>query len=243
MDVRRLGRAFRAVRIRLHLRQRDLAEQCGVSQSVISRVERGIAEVMSLADLRRIADSLNIRLSIDAWWRGGDLNRLLDADHATIVDYIVGRLRSARWEVLVEYGFNHYGERGSVDIVAWHPRLRALLLVEVKSRFFDLQEMLATFARKLRIVPPLLAEARGWRPEFVGTLIVAPGTTANRRVVADHPNIFEASYPSRSRDAQHWVREPSGPFAGLWFVSPNVLTARGSGGPRRVRHPAPRPAS
>ena len=216
------------------LRQGDLSALSRVSQSGISRVERGIAETMSLADLDRIARALNIRLSVDAWWRGGELARLMDAGHAAIVEYIVGLLRAAGWQVLVEYTFNVFGERGSVDIVAWHAERRALLLVEVKTRIADLQEMLSTFARKLRLVPPLLAESEGWRPAVVGRLIVASGTTANRRVIAAHPSTFETTFPLHAHDARRWLRDPTGDLAAVWLVTPGVVGTRSSGA-HRVR--------
>jgi transcriptional regulator with XRE-family HTH domain len=234
VDLRRLGRIFRAVREHMGLRQGDLSALSRVSQSGISRVERGIAETMSLADLDRIARALNIRLSVDAWWRGGELARLMDAGHAAIVEYIVGLLRAAGWQVLVEYTFNVFGERGSVDIVAWHAERRALLLVEVKTRIADLQEMLSTFARKLRLVPPLLAESEGWRPAVVGRLIVASGTTANRRVIAAHPSTFEATFPLHAHDARRWLRDPTGDLAAVWLVTPGVVGTRSSGA-HRVR--------
>jgi transcriptional regulator with XRE-family HTH domain len=223
VDLRRLGRIVRTVRLHLRLTQLALSARCGVSQPRISRMERGLADTMPLADLERIARALDIRLSIDAWWRGGNLPRLLDSVHARLAEYVVGQLRAVGWEVIVEYTFNRFGERGSVDIVAWHQGRRALLLIEVKSRFTDLQEMLATFARKLRIVPSMLAEQNGWRPTAIGRLIVAPGTTANRSVVAAHANTFEVSYPGRAREAHAWVRDPAGPLAAIWFVAASTL--------------------
>lgn len=240
VDLRRIGRILRTVRTHLRLTQHELSARCGVSQPRISRAERGLADTMPVADLERIARALDIRLTIDAWWLGGNLHRLLDTAHARIVEYVVGRLRELGWEILVEYTFNHFGERGSVDIVAWHPGRRALLLIEVKSRLLDLQEMLATFARKLRIVPPVLAEQNGWRPTTIGRLIVAPGSTANRSVVAAHAHTFEVSYPGRAREAQAWLRDPSGSLAAIWFVAPSTLADAGSGAVRRGSTPVRR---
>ena len=42
-----------------------------------------------------------------------------------IVEHVVAATRASGWEVLVEYGFNHYGDRGSVDVLAWHAGSRA----------------------------------------------------------------------------------------------------------------------
>ena len=231
MDLGPVGRAFKAVRVHLGWTQRDVSARSAVSQGQVSRIERGIAEAVSVRDLGRIAKALNVRLSLNPWWRDGDLAQLLDAGHAAIVEYVVGWLLRRGWEVLVEYSFNHFGERGSVDIVAWHPRFRALLLVEVKSRFVDVQEMLATFARKVRIVPDLVAASHGWQPLAVGRLVVAAGSGTNRRVVDAHPAIFAATYPGRTRDAQAWIARPEGSFGGVWFVSADVLR----GNPRTTK--------
>lgn len=235
MDLRRVGRVIRAVRLHIGLRQVDLAAGSGVSQSAVSRLELGRGEAMSIGDIARVAEALDIRLALDAWWRAGDVSRLLDADHATIVELVVGSLRRLGWQVRLEYGFNHFGERGSVDVVAWHAATRTLLLIEVKSRLADLQELLATFARKLRIVPRLLAESEGWRALHVGSLIVLPGSRANRAVVVRHGNIFEAAFPARASAVRTWLRRPSGPISGIWFVSPAVLRDNGSRVRRRPR--------
>jgi transcriptional regulator with XRE-family HTH domain len=220
------------------VRQVDLAGRARVSQSAISRLELGRGASMSVADIARVADALDIRLTLDAWWRGGDVSRLLDAHHASIVDYVVGRLRGLGWHVRLEYGFNHFGERGSVDIVAWHAMTRTLLLIEVKSRLADLQELLATFARKLRIVPRLVADSERWAPLHVGRLIVLPGTHANRAAVERHANIFEATYPARAAEVHRWLRRPVGAIAGIWFVSPGALP-RTRTRDHRPRRPAP----
>ena len=56
-DQRRLGEAIMLRRRRLGLRQQDLSERTGISQSYISGVERGLRP-MNLDTLRRIAAAL-----------------------------------------------------------------------------------------------------------------------------------------------------------------------------------------
>jgi len=56
-DQRRLGEAIMLRRRRLGLRQQDLSERTGISQSYISGVERGLRP-MNLETLRRIAAAL-----------------------------------------------------------------------------------------------------------------------------------------------------------------------------------------
>ena len=122
----------------------------------------------------------------------------------------------------MEYTFNHFGERGSVNIVAWHPSRRALLIVEVKTRLLDVQELLATFDRKCRIVPSLLRRQRAWNPVIIGRLLVVADGTSQRRVVRAHAHTFEATLPDSARRVRSWLRDPVHPLAAIWFVPPTT---------------------
>ncbi len=84
VDDLRLGLAFRAARIRRRLRQQDLAQIAGVSDSLVSRLEHGELARLSVGALRAIAAKLGIRLTLDARWQGGDLDRLVSARHAAL---------------------------------------------------------------------------------------------------------------------------------------------------------------
>ena len=164
MNGRRVGRILRAVRLHKRLRQRDVAEAAGVSQSVVSRAEHGRLDELSFGAVDAVASILDVTVYIDARWDDGDADRLIDRTHARIVELVVSTLAATGWETVVEYGFNHYGDRGSVDVLAWHAESRTLLIVEVKSRLTDLQATFTSFARKLRIVPGLVLRDRGWDP-------------------------------------------------------------------------------
>ena len=221
-----VGLAIRAVRQRRGLRQVDVAATAGVAQSVVSAIERGRLESSSLAVLRRVAGASGVGLQLAPRWSGGDLGRLLDAAHAALVEHVVAILRASGWEVVVEYSFNHFGERGSVDVVAWHRMARALLIVEVKSRLIDVQDLLATLGRKVRIVPALLARERGWRPDMVGHVVAVPSSHGARSVLARHSSTFGAALPARTRAVRAWLAEPSGPLAGIWLLPDIAGTAR-----------------
>jgi hypothetical protein len=160
---------------------------------------------------------------LDAWWRGGDADRLLDAAHAAIVNNVVSILRAAGWKIIVEYTFSEGRDRGSVDILAWHAATRSLLLIEVKSRLMDLQELFATFARKRRVVPRLVAAELGWVPTAIGSIIVVPGSRQSRSIVRAHAAMFDVNYPARTADVTRWIRRPQNHLAGVWFVPPDVV--------------------
>lgn len=219
MDDIRVGALARAVRHRLGWTQRQLGRRIGLSQQLVSLFERGHLDELTVRTVRRIGAALEISLAFEPRWRGGEGARLLDADHAALVNAIVTLLRAAGWEVAVEYTFNHFGERGSIDIVAWHAASRCLLIVEVKSRLLDTQETLATLDRKVRVVPMLLAREHGWTATSVGVVLAMPGLTANRSAVARHSASFAAAFPDRAPAVRRWLRRPQGRLAAVWFVS------------------------
>jgi transcriptional regulator with XRE-family HTH domain len=227
MNTDRVGRVLRAIRLDLGLTQQAVATRAGLSQSVYSRAEQGELAGMTLSSLDRLVEALGAGLSIDIRYRGGLGDQLADAAHAALVDYVVGVLRDRGWKIVLEFGFNVFGERGSVDILGWHASKRTLLIIEVKSRFTDLQAMLLSLARKVRLVPALARDQLGWDPDHVARVVVVTGTTANRSIVHRHAAIFESALPARSVAIGSWLRAPKGPIVGVWLVSPEVLRARG----------------
>ena len=218
-----LGRVLRGIRLHQHLSQQSVAERARVSQSTYSRAERDDIEGMTLGSLERVVEALGARLRVDIRYRGGLGDRLADASHAALVDLVVGVLRSAGWLIELEFGFNVYGERGSVDILAWHAATRTLLIVEVKSRFTDLQAMLLSLARKLRLIPEVARTDLGWNALSVGRIVVAYGSTENRSIVAAHPATFDAAFPARAKAIRRWLRAPKGPISGVWFLSNDAV--------------------
>lgn len=237
MDDRRVGVVFRALRRRHALRQRDVAANAGVSQQFVADLESGLIEHMDLARSRRVAAALGATLEITLRWRGPELDRLLDAHHAGLVDVVASEMRSGGWDVLAEWTFSHFGERGSIDLVGWHDPTSAMVVVEVKSRVVDVQALLSSVDRKARLAPRLLALERGWRPESVGRLLVLPGGSTSRDALARHPASLGAAFPDRNVAVRRWLRSPSGPMAGVLFIRD---TARGGAPARRSAHQATR---
>ena len=158
--------------------------------------------------------ALDVTVYLDARWDDGNVDRLIDRAHASIVEHVVGTLRRAGWEVLVEYGFNHYGDRGSVDVLAWYEESRTLLIVEVKSILTDLQATFTSFARKLRIVPDSFAV--NWLGRTVlGRLWSCPAQRPIARIVANHAATFATLFPERMPAIGRGCGGPIGPWRRL----------------------------
>jgi transcriptional regulator with XRE-family HTH domain len=238
----RLARSIRALRRRRGWRQADLARAAGVSQSAVSRAELGSAGGLSLRSLERLVVALGASLFVEIHWHGERLDRLLDQDHAGLVEDVLRRLRRAGWIAAPEVSFSIYGERGSIDILALHPTSRACLVVEVKSVVPDVQAMLAALDRKRRLARRIAGE-RDWEVATVSRLlVVADGRTARRRVEA-HEETFAVAFPVRGADLRRWLRDPqASSVSGLWFLPPThgASGRQGREGRRRVRAAIPR---
>jgi transcriptional regulator with XRE-family HTH domain len=227
MDGSRVGRVLRAVRRHLELTQDAVAARAGMSQSVYSRAENGELSGMTIGSLDRIAAALGATLFIDVRYQGGLGDRLVDAAHAALVEFVVDRLRGLGWRVELEFTFNVFGDRGSVDVLAWHPSTHSLLIIEVKSRFTDLQAMLVSLARKLRVVPGVARSVLEWDAVAVSRIVVVSGTAENRAIVRRHQATFDATLPARAVEIRRWLRAPRGPIAGIWLVSNDALASPG----------------
>jgi len=244
MDRVRFGTTFRAIRLELRLRQSDVAARAGVCQQTVSRVESGRFGSVAVDSVRAAAEAIEADLTMGLRWRGPSLPRLLDRRHARLQDRVVQLLSAARWEVHVEESFNHFGERGSVDVLAWRADRRALLLVEIKTELVDLQDTIRTIDMKARVVPIVACATRDWRPAAVTSVLVLPDANVHRSAVARHRALLGVALPARTREIRTWLDDPSGPLRGIWFL-PNILgedTKRSAGTTRRVRRKnRPRP--
>jgi Holliday junction resolvase-like predicted endonuclease len=200
----------------------------------VSRVELGNADDLTIRTVDAIVRALSARLELRVSWNGEGLDRLLDADHAALVEIVANLLRSCGWDVAVEVSFNLRGERGSIDVLAYHPATRTILVVEVKSVVPDVQATLVIFDRKARLATEI-ARQRGWVGRGVGRILVVADRRTARRRVAAHETVFRSSFPHRSMAVKRWIRQPdpTRPFSGLWFLP----DARQEGARQRIDRP------
>jgi transcriptional regulator with XRE-family HTH domain len=241
MDRTRFGRSVKALRKRRRWSQQDLADASRVSRSVAGRIERGEVSRVRWADLEAVAIALDGQLGLEFRWRGADLDRLLDAHHAATVESLARLYRSAGWHVIVEATFSEFGERGSIDLLAWHPATGDVAVNEVKASIGDVGNTVSGIDRKARLAPTI-ARKLGLTCRAVSRfLVVAEGQTSRRRV-AEHSALFETAFPARGRRVRAWIRQLGGPsISGLLFVS----SVPGEDGISRKPRSgsAPRPAS
>src|SRR4051812_341906 len=122
VDAVRFGRQFRALRVRARQRQQDVADRAGLSRSLIASIDRGQLDGVTIAALRQASAAIGADIDVSLRWHGERLDRLLDEDHAAVVEAVVARLTGLGWTVAVEVSFSIWGERGSIDVLAIQPR-------------------------------------------------------------------------------------------------------------------------
>jgi transcriptional regulator with XRE-family HTH domain len=238
VDDVRIGRILRALRRRRGWTQKVLAQRARISQQAISLVERGHGAQLSGATTRRIFAALDARWEPTVSWRGGDIDRLLDEEHARIVGSISQRLAAAGWDVAVEVTYAEFGERGSIDVLGARRERLSMVVVEVKSELTAIESTLRKLDEKVRLVRGSLGCQRfGFRPSAVSRLLVLPSTKTARRRVDRSADVLGIAFPARGASVRGWLREPAGDLAGILFVSDtngSGVTHR-PGGPKRVR--------
>ena len=234
MDDFRLGRGVRRLRHRRIWTQEVLADRSEQSQDAVSRVERGRIEDMPLRRVRAIARALDAEVVVSLRWRGGDLERLLDEGHATLVGRTAELLEACGWVTRMEVSYAVYGERGSIDLLAWHPATRTLLVVEVKTEVVSVEATLRKHDEKVRLARRIGLERFGWHAAATSRLLVLPDLSTPRRHVARHDRVMAAAYPARGPELRSWLRRPAeraGPVAGLLFVSSTKARVVGAARP------------
>jgi transcriptional regulator with XRE-family HTH domain len=237
VDEQQVGGRVRAVRVQKGWRQEDVATAAGVSRSVVSRVEHGRFDEVGFEAVRRVCRALDMRFEYAVRWRGGDLERMVNARHAALHESAARLLAAnAGWLAIPEVSFNVFGERGVIDVVAWRADRRALLVVELKTEFVDIQGLIGSVDRYRRLASRAVADRR-WRPAFVSTWVFVAAGRANARALAAHRTVLRAAFPADGRRIAGWLQDPVERIDGLSFL-PYVRGAnvgRSLSTPHRVR--------
>lgn len=202
------GRLIGDGRRALGLSQRDLSRRTGIPQSVISRFERGQACGIDLTRLEQLATALGGRvgLTFDAPFLA-DRVRQRDRVHAWCVGFVARRLRSAGWQVETEVEIEGAAGPGWIDVLAFHPESRWLLVIEVKTEIQDfgrIQRTLAWYEARA----PKAARARGWAVDRTHACLLVLATEAVDLALSANRALAAAAFPARARNVAALVMNP-----------------------------------
>jgi transcriptional regulator with XRE-family HTH domain len=240
-----VGQRFLVLRRRLGLTQLDLAQLAGVSRAAVQRIEHGEWQSVQVGRVEQVAAALGARLQILLTWNGEQLDRLVDAGHAELQNAFAQLLTAAGWLVAVEVSFNHHGERGLHDLLAFHPASGILLVIEIKTAIGDVQATLGTLDVKVRLALDAAA-TQGWADvSAVVPVLVLADERQQHRLVAAHAALF-SRFALRGRAARAWLKAPSFGATGMLTYLPltnaRVVSVRKASRGQRVRKPARRPS-
>jgi hypothetical protein len=143
------------------------------------------------------------------------------------------------WTFLPEVSFSIYGERGVIDVLAWHQEQETLLVVELKTEIVDVQELIGRVDQKRRLARRVAAD-RGWHPQRVGVWVVLASSRTSHRRIAAHVNTLRAAFPDDGRAVHGWLANPDRRLSCLSFlpISYERALRRRPASLKRVRRPA-----
>jgi len=232
-----IGNTLRVIRVRRGLRQADVARRAGVSRQLVGHIENGLAGRYPLGTVRSVAGGLGAQLDVRVRYRGAELDRIVNSAHAALHASVAAYLDDLDgWTWLPEVTFAHFGERGIIDILAWHRATRSLLIVELKTELVDPQALAAVMHRRVRL-GRVIATEQGWEPLTVSAWVVVRKSRTEQRRLQVHRSILRQAFPADGRSIRRWLRAPRGSIAALSFwtdVSRGGLQPT-AGAVRRVR--------
>jgi transcriptional regulator with XRE-family HTH domain len=194
-----IGNGLRAARKARGWSQARLARAGGVSQTLVSGVERAAYVNPPLDVVARLCDALDARLLVEVR-PAHVVGRIEQRDpaHAACVAAMRRLLERAGWATASEVEITTGRAHGFIDLLAHHPATGRTLVVEVKTELRDigaLERQLAWYLRESRSA----SEARGWRPARVAGLVVCLATAAVDAVVIANRAELAAAFPVRGR--------------------------------------------
>jgi transcriptional regulator with XRE-family HTH domain len=203
-----------AARTALGWSQRRLALVAGVSQTFVSRFERGTSGAVTFESASLLFEALGIRAELRTVLPilSGE-RRQADVVHAWVCGYVGRRLAGLGWDVRheVEVGSGRF--RGWIDILGYRAADRSLLINECKTDVVDLgatQRTTSWYEREAWTA----ARRLGWQPlRVVVALLLLDSAEVEGRLRVNRP-VLDTSFSGRARDLNPWVARPGEPPPG-----------------------------
>ena len=161
------GDDIREARTRRRWTLRELAARAGVSAAATQALEAG--RPASLETYARIFTVLGLQPElhgVDPRRRGGE-RRDEDPVHSAMGELEAGHLRRLGFRVSLDEPYQHYQFAGRADLMAWDLDRRAMLHLENRTRFPNLQDAFGSYNAKRTYLGRVVAERfgigpRGW---------------------------------------------------------------------------------
>lgn len=193
--------------------QRELAGRARTSQATVSLVERAKLDDLTFETAEALLEALGVQFRlVTETPLLLDRRRQREPVHARCIGYLRRRLEGDGWSVSTEVEIGSGRARGWIDLLAYHPAARILLVVEVKTELHDIGQVERTLGWYER---EAWAAARrlGWRPRAATACLAVLDTDANVERLLANRSVFERSFPLRAAHVGEWLRAPGSTLA------------------------------
>ena len=203
----------------------ELAQRAGLSRGLVYMALRG--EQVSLEAGLRMAGALGLKLDwdlVDARRRAERQVRWQDPVHSAMGELEAANLRPFGYGLAIDEPYQHYQFAGRADLAAWDLDGLALLHIENRTRFPDLQETAGSYNAKRAYLGKALAERlgiRGWRSET--HVIVALWSAEVLHSLRIRTETFRVLCPDGPKPFNEWWSgrpPPSGKTSALFVLDP-----------------------
>jgi transcriptional regulator with XRE-family HTH domain len=201
------GARVREERMRRHWTLRGLAERAGVSPALVASIEAGA--VASLEAYARVVTALDLRPELEARdpRPRAAARPAQDVVHAAMGELEARRFHSLGMRVAIDEPYQHYQFAGRADVLAWDLGRRALLHIENRTRFSNLQEAAGSYNAKRTYLADDLARRwglgrAGWAS--VTHVVVALWSAEVIHAVRLRTESFRAMCPDPADDFDGW---------------------------------------
>ena len=189
-----LGAQLRAERLRQRRTLRQVAAQAGLSPAMVQAIERG--RPGSLLSYEAVAAGLGVEIEagvVDPRRRRPRPGQ--DALHAAMGELQARQMRANGLEVFVDEPYQHYQFAGRADLVAVDRSRAALLHVENRTRFPNVQEAIGAFNAKRSYLADVLGKRLGVRFASITHAMVVAWTAEAMHELRRHRATFAAVCP------------------------------------------------
>lgn len=202
------GQRVRNERLRRRWTLRDLADRAGVSAAHLQELESSVP--VSLETYARVMTALDLwpeLLAIDPRQRQRAHVQDQDFVHAAMGELQASRFRASGFTVAMDEPYQHYQFAGRADVVAWDSTRLALLHIENRTGFPNVQEVLGSYSAKRSYLAGVLAqrlEISGGHWLSVSHVIVALWSAEVLHVLRLRTETFRAACPDPATDIHGW---------------------------------------
>jgi transcriptional regulator with XRE-family HTH domain len=193
-------------RRRRHWTLRELGDRAEISPSMVHAIEHG--SPASLESYVAISAALDLELRLDLVdpRKRATTAKAEDPVHSAMGEVLATRLAGLGFPVAIDEPYQHYQFAGRADLLAWDLDRRALLHVENRTRFPNVQEAIGSYNAKRRYLPAVMAERLGLRGGFTSVTNVMAGLWSNEviHVVRVRSATFRAVCPDDTSAFDAW---------------------------------------